>query len=234
MPALGWYASEDPAVIRAHLDQIATVGFDFVALDVVADSPVSWPTVDAIFREAQERPLKLAIMLDGLYQAQSEVKQAWVERVLRYYGNHPAYLRLEGQPLVLLYSATIDFPNPGGTIRNVYWAPTYHQAAPLDWPFWDMSPQVLLNGVVPVLPGYDDRSLGRERAMHHPREDSLLYRNQWERALALHPSIITVYSWNEHFELTAIEPTQRWGDLYLRLTRCYISRAKSGVLLPCP
>lgn len=234
MPALGWYASDDPTVIRAHLDQISAVGFDFVVLNVVAENPTIWENIRAVFREAEGRPIRLAIMLDGLYQASPAAKRAWVAHVLREYGDHPNYLRLQGRPLVLLYSARLDFAAPEATLRNVYWAPSYHQALSEDWPFWDPTPQLMINGVVPVMPGYDDRSLGRERSMYYPRDEGQLYRDQWERALALRPRIITVYSWNEHFELTAIEPTERWGDLYLRLTRCFITRAKTGSIVPCP
>jgi hypothetical protein len=45
-----------------------------------------------------------------------------------------------------------------------------------------------------------------------PRRDSELYRAQWNRALSLHPELIVIYSWNEYFEQTAIEPTDAWGE----------------------
>ncbi|MCX6024180.1 MAG: hypothetical protein NTZ05_21100, partial [Chloroflexi bacterium] len=65
------------------------------------------------------------------------------------------------------------------------------------------------------------------------RDGGKLYISQWEQALAQHPQIITVYSWNENFEQTAIEPTDTWDDRYLKLTACFIERAKSGNATPC-
>jgi hypothetical protein len=60
-----------------------------------------------------------------------------------------------------------------------------------------------------------------------------MYHDQWQRALALRPELIIVYSWNEYFEQTAIEPTVVWGDRYLQWTTCYISHAHAGTAGPC-
>ena len=58
------------------------------------------------------------------------------------------------------------------TLRNVYWTPRYGPGEntfnldnvlyPYDWPFWADTPPPLVNGVVPVMPGYIDTHLGRE------------------------------------------------------------------------
>jgi len=90
-----------------------------------------------------------------------------------------------------------------------------------------------VNGVVPVIPGYIDRHLGREHPMEHPRRDGRMYHDQWQRALAERPELIIVYSWNEHFEQTAIEPTDAWGDRYVRWTACYAAHARRGTVGPC-
>jgi hypothetical protein len=64
--------------------------------------------------------------------------------------------------------------------------------------------------------------------MEHPRNNGQMYHEQWQRALALHPEFIIVYSWNEHFERTAIEPTVAWGDQYVQWTACYAAHAHAG------
>ena len=69
--------------------------------------------------------------------------------------------------------------------------------------------------------------------MLHPRDNGQFYRGQWQRALSLHPELILVYSWNEYFERTAIEPTDAWGTQYLQMTRCFISRAHDGTTGGC-
>jgi hypothetical protein len=102
-----------------------------------------------------------------------------------------------------------------------------------DWAFWAPTPQPAVNGVVPVIPGYTDASLGRARTMIHPRANGRFYRGQWQRALALHPELILVYSWNEYFEQTAIEPTDAWGSQYLQMTACFIAHAHRGTTGSC-
>jgi len=86
---------------------------------------------------------------------------------------------------------------------------------------------------VPVVPGYVDTHLGRERSMEYPRASGQMYREQWQRALVLRPEMIVVYSWNEYFEQTAIEPTEAWGDQYLKWTACYIAHAHRGTTGAC-
>jgi hypothetical protein len=153
------------------------------------------------------------------------------------------YLRIDGEPLVMLFSAPIDFDVPGVALRNVYWTDRYdpgrntfnpsRRLEPRDWPFWAPTPQPLVNGVVPVVPGYTDAPLGRSRTMVHPRDNGRMYREQWQRALALHPELILVYSWNEYFEQTAIEPTDAWGDQYVRMSACFIAHAHRGTTGSC-
>jgi hypothetical protein len=156
---------------------------------------------------------------------------------------HPNYLRLHGQPLIALFGAPVDFAEDRALLRNVYWTPQYTPGAntfnedsallPHDWPFWAPTPPPVMNGVVPVMPGYSDTHLGRERRLEHPRRDGQTYHEQWQRALAQKPELIIVYSWNEHFEQTAIEPTDAWGTRYLRWTACYTAHARRGTAGRC-
>ena len=143
----------------------------------------------------------------------------------------------------MLFSAPLDFAAPGVLLRNVYWNDRYDPGAntfnrdlrlyPGDWPFWSVTPQPLVNGIVPVIPGYVDTQLGRARTMEHPRRSGALYHEQWQRALSLHPEFILIYSWNEYFERTAIEPTEVWGDQYLGWTACYVEHAHRGTAGAC-
>jgi uncharacterized protein (TIGR03437 family) len=59
------------------------------------------------------------------------------------------------------------------------------------------------------------------------REGGALYRRSWEQALESDPQWILITSWNEFLEHTHIEPSEMWGDQYLRITREYVSRWKS-------
>jgi hypothetical protein len=182
-------------------------------------------------------------MLDGLYTKAAIVKAMWVNKAKTEFTSDANYVFLHGKPLVMLYSAAPDFSVPGIMLRNVYWTDSYGPGTntfnmnrvlyPRDWPFWAPTPQPVVNGVVPIVPGYIDTHLGRERSMEYPRNDGQMYHDQWRRALSLRPELVLVYSWNEYFEQTAIEPTDMWGDRYLRWTACYIAHAHSGTIGAC-
>ena len=237
-PSLGWYTSNDVAVMDAHIAQITNAGFDFVLFQIVAASPDSWATAHRFFSRLEGTRLRAAVMLDGLYTAPITLTAAAIEKARAAFAAHPNYLWLEDTPLVLLYSGRMDFPVPGVTLRNIYWTGRYDPGAnsfnpdgllyPHDWPFWSPTPPPLVNGVVPVLPGYSDTHLGRTEAMEYPRNNGRMYHEQWQRALALRPEFVIVYSWNEHFDWTAIEPTDAWGEQYLQLTACYVAHAHAG------
>ena len=242
-PALGWYDSGDTDIVAQQIRQIEEAGFDFVIVHIVVGPNRTWAYARTFVDRLSGHRLKAAIMLDGLYADDAMTKAMWVEKVKREFTGDAHYQYLEGEPLIMLFSAGLNFDVPGVVLRNVYWTEHYDSGRnmiraslrlePTDWPFWAPSPQPLVNGVVPVIPGYTDSALGRERSMVHPRDDGRLYREQWQRALTLHPELILVYSWNEYFERSAIEPTDAWGDQYLQMSACYIRHAHRGTTGGC-
>jgi hypothetical protein len=237
-PTLGWYTSNDVAVMDAHIGQMVSAGFDFVILQVIPESPESWTTAHRFMSRLEGTTLKVAVMLDGLYTVPVTAIAASLEKARAEFAAHPNYFWLRGSPLILLFSGHMDFLVPGIAVRNVYWADRYGPGVntfnpdglllPNDWPFWSPTPSPAMNGMVPIAPGYSDTHLGREEAMEHPRNNGQMYHEQWRRALAMRPEFVVVYSWNEHFEQTAIEPTEAWGEQYLQWTACYVAHAHAG------
>ena len=243
-PAMGQYASDEAGVMRRHIGQMAALGIDFVIVHINSQSPGSWANARTLFRLLPGSGLEAAVLLDGLNTESRASKAMWVAQAREEFSRRPGYLSVYGQPLIMVFSAPLDFTTPGVVLRNVYWNDRYDPGAntfnrdlrlyPTDWPFWATSPQPLVNGIVPVIPGYIDTQLGRSRTMEHPRETGKLYQDQWRRALSLHPEFILIYSWNEYFERTAIEPTDAWGDAYLRSTACFVAHAHRGTTGDCP
>jgi hypothetical protein len=83
--------------------------------------------------------------------------------------------------------------------------------------------------VATVMPGYDDTRLGRGGAAYaRDRQGGALYRGMWEGAIATKPAMISITSFNEWPEGSQIEPSARYGDLYLQITKQYSDRYKSG------
>jgi hypothetical protein len=242
-PVLGWYDSRSADVMTTQIRQMEEAGFDFVAVHAIPALPQTWANARAFVDRLSGHHLNAALVLDSLYDEPPDVKARWVERARQEFGGSGHYFRLHGQPLVMLFSTRLDFDAPGVRLRNVYWSYRYDPGKnpfnpdlglePRDWPFWAPTPQPLANGLVPVIPGYTDVALGRAQSMVHERNNGQLYREQWQRALALHPEVILVYSRNEYFERTAIEPTDAWGDQYLRMTKCFIRHAHRGTTGTC-
>jgi len=233
-PVIGPYDSSDTDVITTQITQMEEAGFDFVLVHIVFNQERAWTNAHIFMDRLSGHRLKAAIVLDGLYKESPDLKARWVRKVRDEYAANSHYLRLYGQPLVALFSSRLNFAVPGVILRNVYWTPTYDPGSntfnpkrlePRDWAFWAPVPQPLVNGMVPVVPGYNDAALKRDLTMVYARDNGRYYEQQWQRALMLRPEFIIVYGWNEYFEQTAIEPATPWGDQYLQLSTCYIAKA---------
>jgi hypothetical protein len=70
--------------------------------------------------------------------------------------------------------------------------------------------------VATVMPGYNDLKVRNGHARE--REDGNYYRGTWQTAIDRNAAAVVLTSFNEFFEGSHIEPSERYGDLYLRLT----------------
>jgi hypothetical protein len=88
--------------------------------------------------------------------------------------------------------------------------------------------------VATVMPGYDDL---RFRGGHaRDRQNGDYYRGTWQTAIDRNAQAVVLTSFNEFFEGSHIEPSEQFGDLYLRLTRELSDRfrAEAGRQAPPP
>lgn len=71
--------------------------------------------------------------------------------------------------------------------------------------------------IATVMPGYDDL---RFRGGHaRDRQNGDYYRGTWQTAIERNAQAVVLTSFNEFYEGSHIEPSERYGDLYLQLTR---------------
>ncbi len=95
--------------------------------------------------------------------------------------------------------------------------------------FWESS-QTSRNfgGFCSVIPGYFDKLLQRkpQLAPEVDRQNGLTFTRQFQAAVETRPDHILVYSWNEYFEGTAIEPTTEFDLTYVEIVRNLISEAR--------
>ena len=87
-----------------------------------------------------------------------------------------------------------------------------------------------------VMPGNDDTRLRGANGFRVDRQNGAYYTGVWQGAIATHPDLVNITSWNEWFEGHQIEPSQSYGDLYLRLTRQMsdVYRASMGAAPAAP
>jgi hypothetical protein len=80
-----------------------------------------------------------------------------------------------------------------------------------------------------VIPGWDEsRDPGHPDKKVIPRQDGAVYEAGWCAAIASNPEWITITSYNEWFEGSQIEPSEKYGNTYLDLTRKWATRYKTG------
>jgi len=77
-----------------------------------------------------------------------------------------------------------------------------------------------------VAPGWDNSLQGNPARVIVDRQGGSYYAQRWEAAIASSPDLVTITSWNEWGEGTAIEPGSTFGTLYLDITRTYSSRLR--------
>jgi hypothetical protein len=82
--------------------------------------------------------------------------------------------------------------------------------------------------VASVCPGYDDRLLtARSQHLVVDRMGGSVYENQWRAAATMAADWVIITTWNEYFENTQIEPSARYGTVYLDATRKWSAIFKS-------
>jgi hypothetical protein len=83
--------------------------------------------------------------------------------------------------------------------------------------------------VASVTPGFDDsRLVGRVPPHVVDRSNGSVYDQQWTTAIDTGADWVVVTSWNEWWENTHVEPSERYGTTYLERTRAWASAFKAS------
>jgi hypothetical protein len=254
-PKGGAYLSTDASAIRRQLHWAEQGELDFLMIELLADhNPESQfnnravsSMVDALSerRRRGHSQLKFAMLSDislanadivtidrWLDESKKHLDQIWTRFVEPY---PDAYLHVDGKPLVGIFSPPAPIDDPRFTVIRPYWV-AHEQWR--DWdrkqellPFWDTYPQAVTDRrFMSVVPGYNDWRLERhpQVAPHLPRLGGHTFAEQWSRVFEVAPELVLVYSFNEYFEQTQIEPTLEQGDRYLVLNQIFARRFKDG------
>ncbi|HEY7444971.1 MAG TPA: endo-1,3-alpha-glucanase family glycosylhydrolase [Vicinamibacterales bacterium] len=190
----------------------------------------------------------------------------WLVDIVDMFGSHPAYLHVDGRPVVLMYAVSL-LPQPQwdavlarvrATGRNPLVVGEFAQSTLLDT--FDGEYQytnvlrpadevarinrteslrvrtfhLLKPGnrrriwIASVSPGFDDsRLVGRTVPRVVDRANGRVYDAQWESAVATAADWVVVTSWNEWWENTQVEASERYGTVFLDRTREWIRLFKT-------
>lgn len=78
-----------------------------------------------------------------------------------------------------------------------------------------------------AIPGYDDRKV-RKPGIFLDRQDGKVYNETWQAVIDSGSNWALICSWNEWHEGTEIEPSIEYGDQYLKLTKYFSKKFKTG------
>jgi len=125
-PQLGCYSSNDPEVISRQMKQIRRAGIGVVVFSWWGEGSFSEQSLPVYLDLAQKHGLKLTFHIEPIFKTPEEFKKH-ISYLTENYLSHPAFYRVNGQPLYYIYDSykmnykkwnSILNPESEKTIRN--------------------------------------------------------------------------------------------------------------------
>jgi hypothetical protein len=109
---LNHYRTDDPQAIARQIDQARSAGIDGFIVSYSGPESLYAACLPCMLDLAQERGFFITLYLETINpDAQpraawdSETISSWLEYALSTYGSHPAFMRVGGKPLIVVYSS---------------------------------------------------------------------------------------------------------------------------------
>lgn len=77
-----------------------------------------------------------------------------------------------------------------------------------------------------IQPGYDERLIPDRKGLFKERANGAFYQTTFDAAVQSDPDWIFISTWNEWWEHTYVEPSEQYGDQYLKITREFATKWK--------
>lgn len=251
------YHSADRSTIEQQVSQAQSAGIDGFELDWYGPNNPTDSNLQTLLSVAQSHGFKATIDFDltsPLIHNPGDTTN-YLNYAKRYFGN-PAWFQFNGKPVVVFYHTQAYSVATWAAIRaqvdpghSSVWIGEGDDFSYLNvfdgiHPYsiaWSGNPAGQLQSyasraraysgklwMATVMPGYDDTRLGRAGGFAVDRQGGAYYSSVWQGAIASHPDLISITSWNEWMEGDQIEPSPSYGNLYLQLTQQWSARFKSG------
>ncbi len=119
-PALGYYGSDDLAIIEQHVQQAQTAGIDGFISSWWGPRDYTDSNLRLLLEVAEERNFSVMInfeMLKGEEEPLSESEILdWLRYAVSQYGQHPAYAKIDGKPVFVIW---VSFLVPDSTWERI-------------------------------------------------------------------------------------------------------------------
>lgn len=251
-PLLGFYGSENHSIIEEHLDLIDKLDVDFLIMSYCGwvKSHIAYTNCKEVFDVAKEidSNLKLSILLEANYANESVNDYDFTrmhDHIYEDYATQTHYFNYKGKPLLLYWNA--DNMTKGGQIPrdNRFTQLIVGHQSYVDWLY--VTPysgsardrnftENPTNRHICVAPAYSDVHFRFPNWSWNVHYQDQGYEKEWDYALEQvqkgSVDVITICSFNEFAERTAIEPHIRNGcsvppDYAYNLTKSYIVRLRN-------
>lgn len=247
-PALGYYDSQDPAVIEQHARWATRAGLDGLVLSWWSRSDPPDALLGRWLDVAAQHRLRLTVYIEDCRDVAGLRETA--KHLLSRFAVHPAWLRHRGRPVLFLYGRVLERVGAAGVAAALGDLGAHVNAMGLDTDLLDAVDglhvyfharhyeryagglDILRRAaalfdipvVATVMPGYDDRRI-RKPGFALPRGDGSRWRHDW--ALARGADWVLLTSFNEWHEGSEIEPSKEHGQTWLDETAAQVRSWKA-------
>jgi len=252
-PELGRYnCSQDVEVIRQHIrwaKEAGLKGFITTYWEGILSA------VDVLVQVAEEENFKLGIITEFLGKTLAE-KDRQLTLFFNRYGNRAPFKTWNNKTLVVNWASWEQTAAEWAPIVSKYTDKAVMLCCENSWDVGTgyIAKMAYFDGNAPysptMVPRYPERfrlmaencrNMGKiflcpigpgmeTETVNIPRENGDFYKRSNATARSFNPSAIGIISWNEFYENTHIEPSEKYGDFYLRLTKSFTQRANLGAL----
>lgn len=246
-PLLGYYRSDDPAVLKQQLQWLRRAGVDVIVYDVFStgkwsltdlpqDRALSLLVEELTHQETEPRKLQLVIWLEKyLGNPTLEEYRYAVQYIRQHFAQRDFYYRYRGLPLIVTYLngenlaiAQLEWETRDFAMRRI--RPYVGDV----WSYIQQSPQPLHREWMPVSPGIDPSMENAYIAKYitkqavpaptfEPRQVEFFER-QLLRAREGNPEIIFISGWNDWQYGCQIEPAVEYRFQYVDLAARLLGR----------
>jgi len=283
-PGVGYYSSADPKIIKYHVEKALWSKIDGFISSWWGPGDYTDMNLKALLDIAKTKSFRVMINFETLTQdsrgqtvpLDPDTIVTWLSYAISRYAEHPAYLNIEGKPVIVLWASNSLPVSTWETIfadlkakgkEGHFIAMSYGSWPPLDsldkaagWHYYNILQVIQKEEEVPTVlaqvylrnkrcvrfyplfasppspriwcataqPGYDDHLIPGRTTPILKRKNGDLYKQTLQAALDSDPDWIFITSWNEWWEHTYIEPSKKYGSLYLQITKQYAEQWKSA------